>query len=203
MARLETTIHDLTFENANLHRENERLRALLRQLQSGEPSILDTTPEFCLGSSRPHKKARMHKNENGGTNSFDSSESAAFATSQQRNFLLAMVPTVLFLLSAAPTSVMARVLAPMVRRHQMALTTKVTPTTAPTPSQNVQMRGNLRPASCLHSFEPSVVNLMTSCSSTTLLRRTKKPTQMNSSTSTLTMKCSLSSSPCRRMAAAA
>merc|ERR1711959_238542 len=76
VARLETTIHDLTFENANLHRENERLRALLRQLQSGEPSILDTTPEFCLGSSRPHKKARMHKNENGGTNSFDSSESA-------------------------------------------------------------------------------------------------------------------------------
>merc|ERR1711959_395620 len=77
LARLETTIHDLTFENANLHRENERLRALLRQLQS-EPSSLDTTPEICVGSSRPHKKARTLKNENenGVTDSFDSSESA-------------------------------------------------------------------------------------------------------------------------------
>jgi len=83
---LQDRVDSLECENVQLLRDNEELAAVLARLQSGQrtPTDIDT-----------HTRKRP-KRENGVTHSFDSSESAVFATSPQMEIpLLAMVTTLL------------------------------------------------------------------------------------------------------------
>merc|ERR1711934_131090 len=76
---------NLTFDNAALTQENQRLRMLLAQAGiQDDTSVFDDTPR------------KRVKYETGITHSFDSSESAVFATTQQRFYLLAMMITILY-----------------------------------------------------------------------------------------------------------
>merc|ERR1712159_551458 len=93
-AQVEERVLALEHVNTRLLRENERLTKLLEA--AGISAI--KPPEPLVTSSdglRLHKRSK-HEHKNRVNHSFDSSESAAFASSPQRNILLAVVTTVLF-----------------------------------------------------------------------------------------------------------
>jgi len=96
VSSLQEQVDSLSSENAQLLRENEQLAALVARLQGSQGTQLITNDVQPL---------KRFKRENGVTNSFDSSESAVFATSpQMEKPLLAMVTTVLCSAIAGLTS---------------------------------------------------------------------------------------------------
>merc|ERR1719399_258975 len=103
---LEEKVDTLSMENSQLLRENERLAALVARLQSGQGTQVEL-------DARVQKRA---KHENGATYSFDSSESAVFATSpQMEKSLLAMVTTLLCSAIAAASTTTERAKATQAR----------------------------------------------------------------------------------------
>jgi hypothetical protein len=81
----------LELDNCRLLRENERLTKLLEE--AGISSLASALLEPA--ESRRYRKRAKQAHENRVNPSFDSSESAAFASSPQTEFLLAVVTTVL------------------------------------------------------------------------------------------------------------